>query len=82
MIVVDQLEEAMTLCGDGAERVDFFRALVDHAEAAPLIVALRADHLSDLAAHPAFARLVERGLYLLGDMDEAERLKKKTPALY
>ena len=69
VLVVDQLEEAVTLCGDGAERAHFFRALVDHAEAAPLIVALRADRMSDLAAYPAFARVVERGLFLLGDMD-------------
>ena len=32
---------------------------------------MRADRLADLSAHPAFARLVERGLYLLGAMDEA-----------
>ena len=38
---------------------------------APLVVALRADRLGDVPAHPAFARLVERGLYLLRRMDEA-----------
>lgn len=68
VLVVDQCEEAVTLCGDAAERAEFFEALADHAEKAPLVVALRADHMSDVAAYPAFARIVERGLYLLGDM--------------
>ena len=36
----------------------------------PLVVAVRADRLGDVSAFPAFARLVERGLYLLGPMGE------------
>ncbi|MGZ5417471.1 MAG: nSTAND1 domain-containing NTPase [Nocardioides sp.] len=83
VVVVDQLEEAVTLCGDTPERGEFFRALVEHAEAEPLIVALRADHMSDLTAYPAFARLVERGLYLLGDMEEVDlRACIEGPALH
>lgn len=74
VLVVDQCEEAVTLCRDPAERAEFFQALVAHADKAPLVVAVRADHMSDLAAYPAFARLVERGLYLLGEMD-AENLR-------
>ena len=35
------------------------------------MVALRADRLADVTAHPAFSRLVERGLYLVGGLDEA-----------
>ena len=68
MLVVDQCEEAVSLCGDASERSRFFAALADHA--GPLVVALRADRLGDVAAHPAFAALVERGLYLLKAMDE------------
>ena len=37
----------------------------------PVMVALRADHLADLTAYTAFSRLVERGLYLVGGLDEA-----------
>jgi WD40 repeat protein/DNA-binding SARP family transcriptional activator len=68
VLVVDQCEEAVTLCADGAERSRFFTALADHV--GPVVVALRADRLGDVAAHPKFAALVERGLYLLKSMDE------------
>ena len=37
----------------------------------PVVVAMRADRLAEVSAYPAFARLVERGLYLLGAMSEA-----------
>lgn len=69
VLVVDQCEEAVTLCQDPAERAAFFQALVAHADRSSLVVAVRADHMSDLGAYPPFARMVERGLYLLGDMD-------------
>ena len=46
----------------------FFEALTEHAERAPLIVAVRADRLGDLSAYPGFTRLVERSLYLLNPM--------------
>jgi WD40 repeat protein/DNA-binding SARP family transcriptional activator len=71
VLVVDQCEEAFALCDDAAERTRFLDALIEHAVRAPLVVALRADRLGDLAAHPAFARLVERSLHLLGAMDDA-----------
>ena len=70
VLVVDQCEEAVTACDDPAERDAFFDALAVHAEHDPLLVALRADWLGDLSGHPGFARLVERGLFLLGPMDE------------
>jgi WD40 repeat protein len=72
VLVVDQCEEALTLCSDSDERTRFFAALVAHAERAPLVVALRADRLGELSAHAAFVRLIEAGLYLLGAMDEAD----------
>ncbi|HEU0213202.1 MAG TPA: BTAD domain-containing putative transcriptional regulator [Jiangellaceae bacterium] len=70
VLVVDQCEEAISLCHDAQERADFFAAVVDHAARAPLVVALRADRLGDVSAYPGFARLVEQSLYLLGAMDE------------
>jgi WD40 repeat protein/DNA-binding SARP family transcriptional activator len=72
VLVVDQCEEAVTLCTDAAEREAFFAALADHAERAPLVVALRADRLGDLSAHPGVARIVERGLFLLQAMGEGD----------
>ena len=72
MLVVDQCEEAVALCDDAGEQARFFAALAAHAERAPLVVALRADRLGELSAHPDFARLIEPGLYLLGAMGEAD----------
>ena len=68
VLVVDQCEEAVALCDDAGEPARFFAALAAHAERAPLVVALRADRLGALSAHPGFARLIEPGLYLLGAM--------------
>src|ERR671910_823051 len=70
VLVVDQCEEAISLCDDAQERADFFAAIADHAARAPLVVALRADRLGDVSAYPGFARLVEQSLYLLGAMDD------------
>jgi WD40 repeat protein/DNA-binding SARP family transcriptional activator len=74
VLVVDQCEEAVSLCEDAEEHARFFSALASHAEAAPLVVALRADRIGDLTAYGGFARLVERGLYLLNPMS-AESLR-------
>jgi DNA-binding SARP family transcriptional activator len=70
VLVVDQCEEAITLCHDPDERARFFAALVEHSERAPLVVAMRADRVGDLSAHSELARVVERSVYLLGAMDD------------
>jgi DNA-binding SARP family transcriptional activator/ABC-type glycerol-3-phosphate transport system substrate-binding protein len=72
VLVVDQCEEAFTRCEDTGEREALFASLTVHADVAPLVVALRADYLGEVSAYPAFARLVERGLYLLGAMRDNE----------
>jgi WD40 repeat protein/DNA-binding SARP family transcriptional activator len=72
VLVIDQFEEAVTVCTDAEERTRFFAALVSHAETAPLVVAIRADRLGDLAAYPDIAGLVQRGPYLLTRMTEAD----------
>jgi WD40 repeat protein/DNA-binding SARP family transcriptional activator/energy-coupling factor transporter ATP-binding protein EcfA2 len=72
VLVVDQCEEAVTLCDDALEQESFFAALAGRAEQAPLVVALRADRLADVSRHAPFARLVERGLHLLRAMDGPE----------
>ena len=70
VLIVDQFEEAFTLCTDPAERTRFFQGLVQEADRGQLVISLRIDHLASLVDHPELARLVERGLYLLGPMDE------------
>jgi WD40 repeat protein/DNA-binding SARP family transcriptional activator len=72
VLVVDQCEEAVWLCTDPVERADFFAALTGYADRAPLMVVVRADRLGDLSAYPGFARLVERGLFLLAPMSTAD----------
>jgi WD40 repeat protein/DNA-binding SARP family transcriptional activator len=72
VLVVDQCEEAVTLCDDALEQEGFFAALTGRAEQAPLVLALRADRLADVSRHAPFARLVERGLHLLSAMDGPE----------
>ena len=65
VLVVDQCEEAVTLCRDPTERTAFFAALAERDE---LVVALRADRMGEVAGYPGFARVVERGLHLLNPM--------------
>ncbi|MER7249008.1 BTAD domain-containing putative transcriptional regulator [Kribbella sp. NPDC000426] len=71
-LVVDQCEEAFSLCQDIAERTTFLTRLADHAAEAPLVLSFRADRFADLSFHPEFAHVVETGLHLLGSMSEAE----------
>lgn len=72
-LVVDQAEEAVTLCADLGERERFFTALAGHVRAGGgLVLSLRADHLGDLAPYPDIARVLEEGLYLLGPMSEPD----------
>lgn len=68
VLVVDQCEEVVALCDDATRSDAFLRALTDHADRAPLVVALRADWLGELSGHAGFARVIERGLYLLPPM--------------
>jgi WD40 repeat protein/DNA-binding SARP family transcriptional activator len=70
VLMVDQCEEAVTLCRDSDEQARFFTALSSQAEHGQLVVALRADRLGELSAHPQFARIVEQSLYLLKAMDD------------
>jgi DNA-binding SARP family transcriptional activator/WD40 repeat protein/energy-coupling factor transporter ATP-binding protein EcfA2 len=72
VLIVDQCEEAVTLCHDREEQGRFFATLAEHAIDGELVLALRADRLGEVSAHPTFARIVERGLYLLGRMDAAD----------
>ncbi|MEO6411694.1 MAG: BTAD domain-containing putative transcriptional regulator [Pedococcus sp.] len=83
VLVVDQCEEALAPDLDPTERAEFFDQLVAFAVAGRgvLVISIRADRLGELSTHPAFARLVERGLYLLGAMTAPDlRLAIEGPA--
>lgn len=69
LLVVDQAEELYVACEDVEQRRRFWDAVVAHAEHGPLVVALRADRMGDVQGEPRVARLVERGLFLLGGLD-------------
>ena len=51
VLVVDQCEEAVTLCTDPAERTAYLDTLV--AYGGPVVLALRADRLGELSTHRA-----------------------------
>jgi WD40 repeat protein/DNA-binding SARP family transcriptional activator len=68
VLVVDQAEEAVTLCTDPAERAAYFERLGGYG--GPMVIAIRTDRLDDLSMNPQMARLVESGLYLLAAMSE------------
>ena len=72
MLVVDQCEEALGQVETSDERERFFATLCARAQQEILILTLRADRLGEIAVFSDFARLVERGLYLLGPLTEAE----------
>ena len=72
-LVVDQAEEAVTVCASLDERERFFAALAAHVGAGGgLVLSLRADHLGDLAPYPDIARVLEEGLFMLGPMSEPD----------
>jgi hypothetical protein len=73
VVIVDQLEEVFTLCGDEAERRQFLSTLVD-ATSAPggrtvVIVTLRTDFYAHCATYPEFAQLIGSQQMLVGPMD-------------
>ena len=70
VLMVDQLEEVFTTCRDPAERQEFVERVVVEARRRPVAVAVRADHLADVVAHPGLSRLVERALHLVGGLGE------------
>ncbi|MDR7253853.1 DNA-binding SARP family transcriptional activator/WD40 repeat protein [Nocardioides sp. BE266] len=70
VLFVDQLEELFTSCEDPAERQQFVDAIVTEAGRRTVAVAIRADHLADVVAHPGLSRLVEQGLHLVGGLGE------------
>ncbi|MFC7362015.1 nSTAND1 domain-containing NTPase [Nocardioides astragali] len=70
VLAVDQTEEVFALCEDLEEQRDFLGRLAHEATRRPVILTLRGDRLSQVTEHPGLSRLVERGLHLVGSLDE------------
>ncbi len=80
LVFVDQLEEAVTMCGDpaaGARFLDVVAGLGKRAAGAraSLIVTVRADLVGELFAHPEACALIEGNFFPLGPMSP-ERLAR------
>jgi WD40 repeat protein/DNA-binding SARP family transcriptional activator len=66
VLVIDQFEELFAP-GTTIEAVRAFneRIVAYATDSAPVVIAVRADHLTGLAADPALSRLAEQGLHLV-----------------
>ncbi len=71
VLAVDQAEEVFAVCEDPDERRAFLERLAGEATRRPVLVTVRGDRLTQVTEHPGFSRLVERGLHLVGALDEA-----------
>ena len=78
LLVVDQFEEAFTRCDDPDERSSFIAALTEAATDVDgrvrVIVTMRSDFYSSLAAHPELARQVAGHQHVVASM-AAEQLR-------
>ena len=75
LLVVDQFEEAFTICRDEVERARFLATLAEAAQAdnsVTVLVAVRADYYGHCAANPALASLLAANHVLVGPMDAGE----------
>jgi len=76
LLVVDQFEEAYTLCGDEAERQAFVNAVVEAAHEPggriSVVLAIRADYYGRCASDPELARLLGANHVLVGPMSAEE----------
>lgn len=70
VLLVDQFEEVFTLDPDPTQQRQFLDAVVAESAHRSVAIAVRADRLTDLSAHPDFARLAEMGLYIVGALTE------------
>ena len=70
VLAVDQAEEVFALCDDPEERRSFLERLAREAVRRPVLVTVRGDRLTQVTEHPGFSRLVERGLHLVGTLDD------------
>src|SRR5438067_4820499 len=75
-LVVDQLEEVFTACGDVEERTAFLDALVrtalDPDRRAVVVVSLRADFYGRCSEYPRFRELLSANHVLIGPMEPGD----------
>ncbi|HEX5729780.1 BTAD domain-containing putative transcriptional regulator, partial [Microbacterium sp.] len=64
LLIVDQCEQAFA-ADDPAEIREFFGALTRMFFRGPVVVAIRADHLGDLAEHEGFAQIIQSHMLIL-----------------
>ena len=74
LLVVDQFEEAFSLCGE-ADRRWLVRALTHAAGAARVVIGVRADFYGHCARHPELLDALHRSQALVGPMN-AEQLRR------
>ena len=76
LIFIDQFEELFTLCPNLATRGNFIQGLINLVQASnnsiKLILAMRSDFLQELATYPQFARIAEKNIHLVADMEEGK----------
>jgi hypothetical protein len=76
VLLVDQCEEVWSLCDAVEERAAFIAGLLDVAadrdSRVSLVLTLRSDFLSSVAAHPALSQAISRRAFLVPAMTEAE----------
>ena len=76
LVVVDQFEEAWTVCSDAAERRQFLDTLselaTDPRSPVTVVLGVRADFLGEAAEHEALRSLLTDGTVFVGPMTPAE----------
>ena len=75
LLVVDQFEEAWTVCDNVAERAEFLDTLASMLSSSTrctLVIAVRGDHVGHIADHLALARELLEGTVLVGAPSENE----------
>lgn len=76
LIFIDQFEELFTLCSNLETRRNLIQGIVDFAQdtnnSLKLILAMRSDFLEELGAYPQFARIAEKNIKVVADMQEGE----------
>jgi hypothetical protein len=72
VLVVDQLEEAFTLCTDAERRAQFFAQLLALSDELPVVVTLRADFLGEVAPHVDLRTAIERHQVIVAPMTPTE----------
>ena len=75
VLVVDQLEEVWTACGDAAQReafLDALAAVVASGAGWTVVVVVRGDYVGELAAHRSLSGALACATVLVGSTTEAE----------